>query len=410
MFILFLLFVLPFNLIYSQIPAIKSLRAFPPGNQLALPIVFISSNKTSKILIDFDVQTNQYPQLAIVFRFCNEQWKPYANTFLQNFGRDVSYNLNFEKLPVTITGADYHFTGSFPNKEVNFPFSGKWKYFIVSEYDTSKVFAEGYFYVINSLLNIDSKIKKTTLEEVISNNNELDRAFEIRTHFKLPIKLDPRRIKSVEIVQNHKVFNPFIITMQNSKYKYYEWNGTDDFTFVIKNIRPGNEHRIIDFRNTKRFYGKNIYTFFNFPLVSRFYIFGKPDLNGGEILTSYKNQYSNYYDVPFLLRLPENFSKRVFIVGMFNNWRASAPFELKNNKGLFSIVLNLKRGKYDFQFVTSSDLSYFPANVNDIELEGNFWETTNDYYIFIFYESPERGGYDEIIGFTKIKSTGKWND
>ncbi len=389
---------------------IKSLRTFRKGKPLELPIVFLNKNKSRKITIDFDVQSNEYPQLAIVFKFCDENWIPYNNAFLQNFGKDISTNLEFTKLPVTITRADYHFTGSYPNREVTFPFPGKWKYLITSEYDTSRVFAVGYFYVVRSLLNIESKIKKATIEGAISDNSELDRAFEIRTNFRIPPQLDPQRIKFVEIVPNQRIFNPYLIKPETTANKYFEWNGTNDFTFVIKDIQPGNEYRIIDFRNSKRFYGDNIFNYFNFPHVSRFYDFGKPDLNGGELLSNFNDEYSDYYDVPFELRLPDNFNKRVFLVGSFNNWKADPSFEMENENGLYSKVIELKRGRYDFQFVTSADTAYYPSELNWIELEGNFWETTNVYNIFIHYDSPERGGYDEIIGFSKIKSPGKWND
>ncbi|MDZ7765628.1 MAG: hypothetical protein U5K00_14625 [Melioribacteraceae bacterium] len=37
-------------------------------------------------------------------------------------------------------------------------------------------------------------------------------------------------------------------------------------------------------------------------------------------------------------------------------------------------------------------------------MEGNFWETTNLYYIFVYYKSLELGGYDQIIGYTIIDS------
>ncbi len=410
MFALILLF---FSALTFGQPAeyvIKSLRAFPANNELGLPIIFLRNNKASKIKIDFDVHSDRYPQLAIVFRFCDERWQPYNNGFLQNFGKDISTDLKFDKLPVTVTQADYHFSGEYPNAEVSFPFSGKWKYFVTSLYDTSRIFAEGYFFVIKSLLNINSKISKTTIENSSSINSERDRAFEIKTSFTLPDTLEPQRIRFVEIITNHNVFNPLLIKRTTAFNRFFEWNGTNKFSFVIKDILPGNEYRTIDFRNSKRFHKGNIYDYFNFPRTSRFYEPGKADLNGAEILTPFNNNYADYYEVPFLLRTPANFNKRVFLVGSFNNWQIDPSFEMKNNNGLFAKVIPLKRGRYDFQFVTTTDTSYYPSNTDWIELEGNFWQTTNDYYIFVHYYSPFNGGYDKIIGFSKIKSTGNWND
>ena len=37
-------------------------------------------------------------------------------------------------------------------------------------------------------------------------------------------------------------------------------------------------------------------------------------------------------------------------------------------------------------------------------LEGNFWETGNNYHIFLFYNEEQLGGYDKIIGYKQIYS------
>ena len=68
----------------------------------------------------------------------------------------------------------------------------------------------------------------------------------------------------------------------------------------------------------------------------------------------------------------------------------------------------LKRGIYDYQYVTA-DLNddYSIENESWIELEGNDWKTKNEYYIFLYYNSPEIGDYDKIIGYTQINSGSK---
>jgi hypothetical protein len=75
-----------------------------------------------------------------------------------------------------------------------------------------------------------------------------------------------------------------------------------------------------------------------------------------------------------------------------------------DDKGLMNITIQLKRGVYDYQYVTGDVINNKVENIEWEILEGNFWETQNDYFIFLYYRTEEKGGYDKIIGYKKIKS------
>jgi hypothetical protein len=77
---------------------------------------------------------------------------------------------------------------------------------------------------------------------------------------------------------------------------------------------------------------------------------------------------------------------------------------MQNSGGIYTVTTELKRGIYDYQYVTAIDNGNSIDNVDWYSLEGNFWETSNDYYIFVYYKSLKNGGYDQIIGYTKINS------
>ena len=89
------------------------------------------------------------------------------------------------------------------------------------------------------------------------------------------------------------------------------------------------------------------------------------------------------------------------------NGLVQIPFELyRGDDGIYEITIELKRGSYDYQYVTADIIDGYIENMNWLELEGNYWETNNEYYIFLFYNEPADGGYEKIIGFTKIISEG----
>ncbi|MGE5496637.1 MAG: hypothetical protein ACM3Q2_01085, partial [Syntrophothermus sp.] len=70
----------------------------------------------------------------------------------------------------------------------------------------------------------------------------------------------------------------------------------------------------------------------------------------------------------------------------------------------YTLTIPLKRGIYDYQYVTAYGNGSEITNTDWYELEGNDWATTNVYNAFVYYSDPDKGGYDRIIGFIKIKS------
>jgi len=65
---------------------------------------------------------------------------------------------------------------------------------------------------------------------------------------------------------------------------------------------------------------------------------------------------------------------------------------MTNSGGLYNKSIELKRGIFDYQYVAADFINGEVKNQDWIQLEGNFWETENDYYIFIFYQDQDSGG------------------
>ena len=68
------------------------------------------------------------------------------------------------------------------------------------------------------------------------------------------------------------------------------------------------------------------------------------------------------------------------------------------------MTIPLKRGIYDYQYVTGEITGNTVEDIDWYTLEGNSWETTNFYYVFLYYNDTDLGGYDHIIGYAKIYS------
>ena len=107
-------------------------------------------------------------------------------------------------------------------------------------------------------------------------------------------------------------------------------------------------------------------------------------------------------NVTFKIRPPDNNLQSIFLVGAFNQWQILPDYQMKNIGGVYTKTISLKRGIYDYQYVAADIIRDKIENPDWLVLEGNFWETSNVYYIFLYYNDPNYGGYDRIIGFQKL--------
>ncbi len=407
-------FILAFaSFILSQDIVIKSLKVYAGSDETSFPVVVQNGNGPAKITIEFDVQSNYVPNFNIIFRFCDHNWVPYNNIFLSNQGKNTYYDMHYSLLPNTVKAANYHFRESFPDDRgyVAFPFSGKWMFFITDSQDTSIVYGSGKFYFIRNDLTVSDTLKKEQLTDKIYFPYDLAKVFNITTNFYLPSNFYPAQVSSVEIVDNHKIDYPYVVKRgDNTIKRSYYWNGDRNFSFIDRDILPGNEYRQVDLRNTNIFIANDVNAHLDGIEYSRFYQEGPSDLNGGSILTNYNNDYATYMNVTFSIRPPSDVTGGIWLVGAFNNWKLTPEYMMKNNYGVYSITIPLKRGIYDYQYVTGSLENGKVANPDWIILEGNSWATSNVYQIFVYYKDQNFGGYDRIIGYKQITSNSGWKN
>jgi hypothetical protein len=392
--------------LWSQEIEIKSLKYYT-ADEISLPVMELDLSPPQTLKIEFDLNANVIPNLNIIFRFCDIDWNPVDNIFLLNIGQNTSYNLDFERLPTIIEGARYHYKGFFPNNKdvVSFPFSGKWMFFIADSYDTSVVYETGRFYAVRNDVNLKSTLKREQLEDKTYFPADLAKVFNLTTNFDLPEEFTPSFVNYLEIIENKKLDDAVIVDRQfNTNTRQFYWNGAKKFSFIARDLRPGNGYRQVDLRDFNIFNRKDVNAKFDGIEYSRFFKKPNPNLKGSFLLTNYKSEFADYLNVTFSIRPPEEFTGSIFLTGAFNHWRILPHYEMKPINGLYSITIPLKRGIYDYQYVTADIINEKIVNEDWFYLEGNNWDTKNEYSVFLFYNDPQYGGYDRITGYQKLMS------
>lgn len=390
---------------YASELEIKTLRVYSTGDETSFPIIDSSDKTKNSITIEFDIDAEFIPNLNILFYFCDSEWNITDNVFLTNPISNKETNISLNTAPPNLSGVAYHYSGKFPDNNVKFPFSGKWKFLIVDAHDNNLVYDSGKFFVVYPEVKLDAVTARENLESNVSELMEKERSISITTNFTLPDSLISFNITKLELINNRKL--DYSISVGRTTYTtdaYVDWDGASKFSFVARNLSPGNYYRQTDIRDI----GKYTYPLANSKFgeieVSNFFTRLHKDFRGGSYLLNYKNENAEYLNVEFRIRPPENIKQSIFLVGSFTNWRVLPEFEMYDDKGLMNISVPLKRGVYDYQYVTGELINNEVKNIDWIVLEGNFYETVNEYYIFLFYKSTDYGGYDKIIGYKKLKT------
>ena len=204
-----ILFLFPLSFLSAQGVNIKTLRAYSSEDETLIPVI----SERAEMVIEFDVQSKFEPNLNIVFRFCDKDWNPTDNIFLANIGKDIARFLKLETLPLSVKAAKYHFKGVFPGNypDLEFPFSGKWMFFITESNDTSIIYDSGKFYVIQNNIKINVTLKREQLEDKVYSPADLAKVFNVTTAFNIPDEMFPQYVDHVEIIENRKIYEPYIV-------------------------------------------------------------------------------------------------------------------------------------------------------------------------------------------------------
>ena len=95
----------------------------------------------------------------------------------------------------------------------------------------------------------------------------------------------------------------------------------------------------------------------------------------------------------------------VYLFGGMTEFQIDPAFKMEYdaaNKRYHARIL-LKQGFYNYQYAFVSDAE--PDTIDLSEIEGDWFETENDYYILVYYR-PFGSRYDQLVGLNQINTRG----
>lgn len=395
------------NAVYKE--EIKTVQMYREGFELSNPIW--EMGEETQLVFKFDDLSGEVKDYYYTVIHCDADWNEsfipqsdYIDGFPENPMDDFARSFN--------TSFDYiNYRLYLPNDNMQFKLSGNYALVVYENGNKEDIILSKRFYVVEPRVDVEGTVRRATLDAFKGENHEVD--FTI-FHENLPIE-NPQQEVKVVIMQNNRWDNairdlkPIFIRNRALIYDYNREN-----VFVA-----GNEFRYFDNR-TNRVNGENVLAtdyhrpYFHKTLMSdeirtnkRFFEY--TEMNGNFVVESQDQEVDDfdtecdYTFVHFSLPLESVLlGGTVNVFGALNYWNANKTNEMTWNfdTSAYELTLLLKQGYYNYMYVYVPQGSAVADHKN---LEGSFWQTENDYQIFVYFREIA-GRYDQLVGYRQLNS------
>nr|WP_320118373.1 DUF5103 domain-containing protein [uncultured Marinifilum sp.] len=388
--------------------SINTVQIFPLGGELLKPIIELQGN--NQLLFSFDEINKDIQDYSYRIIHCDKNWYSsqlsefdYIDGFTENQINNYEHSFN--------TNVNYvHYELKIPNKDIQLKLSGNYVIEVYEDFDPEKVIIRQRFMILDTKVELMGEIKHPIAIDKRETHQEVDFSI-LHSNFNID---NPHLDLHVILSQNdrldgsERILKPIFIRKNELVFDYES-----------ENVFPGgNEFRNFDlksFRYQTRFIREisNINDTTNVLLSPgnnrhfKQYIFDQ-DINGNYLIEVQERDEpateADYAYITFTLPFDNELKHGDFYVhGKFNNWQCNSRNKMHYDfdKGAYIARIFLKQGYYNYQFALLEHNNKIPDTGY---IEGNHWETENNYVIYVYYHDIALN-YDMLIGVKTLNST-----
>lgn len=394
---------------YTYKPTIKTVQLHDTKWEFSPPLIQFNSGE--QLELSFDDLEGDQKQYSLTFVHCNADWTP-SDLMTMEF-MDGFFDLNIINFSFSVnTLQKYaHYSMVFPTSTVKFTKTGNYIVYVYLNGDKKDLVLSRRFMIFDDKVGIAA-----TLRQTIGGDNQYNKQ-QIEFSVKYPnLKVvNPAKDLKVYVAQNYRWDNmlgsmePTFYAPGELTYSMNEaamFNGGNEFRyFDMRSLRVYSE-RVKDLYKDEN--SKNHVVLTNEELrTTKQYIF-QNDINGSFLIKNRDikgNQdiEADYAYVDFFLPYPNPETKgNFYIMGKLTDWRMNNTSKMIYNYKRFGYEckLYLKQGYYNYIYVLSQDGK---KAGDETIIEGNHWDTENDYTILVYYRQVGLY-YDQLIGIHKMNS------
>ncbi|MEG1748071.1 MAG: DUF5103 domain-containing protein [Tannerellaceae bacterium] len=385
---------------------VKTLQVKVAGQLISQP--FIELNGEDRIEINFDGISQSHVTYAYSIIHCNGDWT-------QSSLSPIEYMNGFQGMTIDDFANSFNTTTQYtnyqlmlPNDNIQFKVSGNYVVSVYNENTPNQIAFTACFSVVEPLIGISASVSgntdidfNQTHQQVSINVN--NKNFPIpypQTDLKMFVYQDNRRDNAVSGLQP---------TSQLENQISYQYNRKLIFD-------AGNEYRRIEFLSNQ-YYGMGVKSiqfhnpYYHVELMAdhkrcnQSYQYDQ-DQDGRFFIRCSGCQDSNtdgdYFIVHFTLAIGEQPDGNIYLNGdIFNNVFDDKSLMVYNAASQqYEKSVLMKEGSYNYQYLFVPTGS---AVGQTAPIEGNYYQTENEYTIVAFYR-PMGARYDRLIGMTTVKN------
>jgi hypothetical protein len=345
---------------------------------------------------------------------CDAKWNPsdlMQSEYLQGFFDLNLINFNFS---INTLQRYTHYSILFPTQNMQLTKSGNYIVYVYQDGDKEKIILTRRFMVFDEKVSVlanlrgaignDEQYTKqhidfniitssydltnpyTDMKVVLTQNNRWDNAiYNIKPTFANPNQL-------TYSLDDASTFNG------GAEFRYFDTRSLRTYTERVKNIyKDSLSKNHVELHPDENRSFKN-YIFYN-------------DLNGGFLIknrdmSGNQDIEADYVWIKFFLPYDNPVSEgNIYVLGKLTNWKLDKGNRMTYNykRQGYECELYVKQGYYNYIY------AYLPDKTkagDETLIEGNHWETENDYTIYVYHR--KRGTYyDQLIAIRRLNSLKK---
>ena len=392
-------------------PGIKTVKLFKVNNQASMPVIRL--NSADQLELHFDDLSGDPKNYYYTIELCNADWQ---SSDLSSF----DYIKGYQQQSISnYTVSSYalkkfvHYSMLFPEKDCQPSKSGNYLLKVFLDADPEKIVFAKRFFVVQNEVAVTALVRQTFDAQRAGYYQKVQ--LSINT-MQLNVYSVQQQLK-IAVIQNYEWINTLTDVQPTFiNNNLLEYNNEDDFVFA-----GGRENRWVDLRSFS-FKSERIATLDKAKVPVQIWVkpdgprsgvgyFSMKDLNGWYLVSSTEVTdpwvQGDYANVHFVYVTPDRHpfdNKELYLLGEItgNGLTKDARMNWNDQENVYEKDLVLKQGYYSYCYGTR-DLNSKEPIIDYSLTEGNFWETENDYTVFVYYRSIS-GRYDELVTVKNINS------
>ena len=391
---------------------VQTVLLHPTADSLAKPIIHLN-NMMGKLHLQFDVLSNDAPYMYYTFVHCNNDWTQQSDIqqveYLDGFDSDDIENYSFS----LNTMVDYvHFDLIFPTEDMIPKISGNYLLIVFeNELTPENIYFTRRFMIVDDKATFNINIPRYPFDLNLGTNvQQLDMTISYPDIFNtladqysnVTIQQNGRwdnavmGLKPTYVYPDYLSYENNVKTVFNSGNQYRRFNTSNFYNRPeqTRTVEMGKDYYIVTLYDDQK---RNLHSYIN-----------EQDLFGEKVIYLERDDKdaateADYAMVEFFLEWkPVMANQDVYILGAITDWNLDEKSKMTYDyeRGGYALNLLLKQGYYDYIYAVKDK----DSNVGDIAVvAGNFWETINEYTVYLYLFDPTQN-FDQLIGVTTILS------